>query len=393
MSFLPYGRQTIEDDDIAAVAEVLRSGSLTGGPLVERFERAFAAKVGAPHAAACANGTAALHLASLALRLGPGDCVIVPSVTFLATANGPHYVGADVVFADVDPQTGLMTPDTFGEAMERTKGPAKAVFPVHLNGGCVDMAAVAAIARREGLAVVEDACHALGATVAGSGPVGNCRHSDMTVFSMHPVKMIAMGEGGVVTTGDATFDSRLRDMRNHGMVREPARFLNTCEAFDADGQANPWYYEMQQPGFNYRASDVHCALGLSQLSKLDRFLRRRRALADLYAAALAPLSPIVRPVPRVVGCNGGWHLYAVLIDFDAAGTSRRRAMKELRARGIGTQVHYLPVHRQPTTGAGAIPTLRSPVPTPTTPAVSRCRFSRRCRMATSNAWWRVSLMC
>ena len=346
-AFLPYGRQTIEDDDIAAVAEVLRSDSLTGGPMVARFEQAFAEKVGARYAVACANGTAALHLAALALRLGPGDRVVVPSLTFLATANGPHYVGADVVFADVDPESGLMTAASFLDALARAGGSVKAVFPVHLNGGCVDMAAVAAIAAERGIAVVEDACHTVGATIADDGPVGNCRHSDMAVFSLHPVKTIAMGEGGVITTADAALDDRLRVMRNHGMMRDPARFVQPDEAFDGDGGANPWYYEMAEPGFNYRASEIHCALGLSQLTKLDRFLSRRRTLADLYDAALAPLAPVLRPVPRIPGCDGGWHLYPVLIDFTQAGISRSQLMAELRRHNIGTQVHYLPVHRQP----------------------------------------------
>ncbi len=351
--FLPYGRQTIEEDDIEAVAAALRGELLTGGLSVKAFEEAFAARVGARHAVVCANGTAALHLAALALRLGEGDCAIVPSLTFLATANGPHYTGCDVVFADVDPATGLLTPATLAEALTRVPAgrTARAVFPVHLNGHCVDLAGIHAIAQAHGLAVIEDACHAVGGAYAVDGgmvPVGACRHSDMAVFSLHPVKTIAMGEGGVVTTNDDSLATRLRVMRNHGMSRDAAEFTQADEAFDAAGKANPWYYEMAEPGYNYRACDIQCALGLSQLGKLDRFLGRRRALAALYDRRLAPLAPLVRPVPRTPGCDSGWHLYVVHLDFAALGIDRAQVMARLHDDyQVGTQVHYLPVHRQP----------------------------------------------
>jgi UDP-4-amino-4,6-dideoxy-N-acetyl-beta-L-altrosamine transaminase len=350
--FLPYGRHQIDEDDIAAVVSVLRSDSLTGGPLVAEFEQAFAERVGARFAVACANGTAGLHLAAMALGLGPDDAAIVPTLTFLATANAARYVGAEVTFADVDAATGLMRPEDLQEAFARAGSrKARAVIPVHLNGQCVDMEAVAEFAGRHGLRVIEDACHAIGATYrTRSGEevrVGACRHSDMAVFSLHPVKTIAMGEGGVVTTNDPDLYAALLRLRNHGMVREASRFVQRDEAFDADGQPNPWYYEMPEPGYNYRASEIHCALGLSQLRKLDHFLARRRELADTYDQALAPLAPKIRSIPRVAGCASGWHLYVVQIDFKAVGASRATLMRELLGRGIGTQVHYLPVHRQP----------------------------------------------
>ncbi|MBN2752901.1 MAG: UDP-4-amino-4,6-dideoxy-N-acetyl-beta-L-altrosamine transaminase [Rhodospirillaceae bacterium] len=345
-SFLPYGRHQIDEDDIAAVAAVLRSNSLTGGPLVSQFETAFAHRLTAPYAVSCANGTAALHLAAMALGLGPGDIAIVPSLTFLATASAPFYVGADVVFADVDPDTGLMTTKSLEDAIVRAQGRAKAVFPVHLNGGCVDLTAISNIATKHGLAIVDDACHAVGASMNGQA-IGNGENTDMSVFSLHPVKTIAMGEGGVITTASPILAERLARFRNHGMVRDPALFTQTDEAFDANGQPNPWYYEMLEPGFNYRASEIHCALGLSQLGKLDAFLARRRELAGLYDQALAHLGPLLRPIPRVQGCNGGWHLYPVLIDFAAANLSRADLMAALHNANIGTQVHYLPVHRQP----------------------------------------------
>ena len=349
--FLPYGRHQIEDDDIAAVVAVLRSDSLTGGPVVAEFEQAFAERVGARFAVACANGTAGLHLAPLALGLGSNDAVIVPALTFLATANAARYVGSEVTFADVDPETGLMRPKDLLDAIAReTERPVRAAIPVHLNGQCVDMETLAEIAADQGLRIVEDACHAIGATYqtrAGETiTVGSCRHSDMTVFSLHPVKTIAMGEGGVVTTNDPDLYAVLTRLRSHGMLRDPSQFTQSDEAFGDDGQPHPWYYEMAEPGFNYRASEIHCALGLSQLRKLDRFLARRTKIADCYDHGLASLSPVLRPVTRVPRCNGGWHLYVVHIDFAAAGKSRDRLMSELRDRGIGTQVHYLPVHRQ-----------------------------------------------
>jgi UDP-4-amino-4,6-dideoxy-N-acetyl-beta-L-altrosamine transaminase len=334
---LPYGRQTIEDDDIAAVAEALRGDFLTTGPTVEAFERAFAETVGARYAIACANGTAALHLAMLALEVQPGEVVIAPSITFLATANCARYVGADVVFADVDPQSGLMTPQTLAEAIGRVAGRRlRAVLPVHLRGDACDLPALSALAADAGAVLVEDAPHALGTTARFGNTaetIGDVRHSAMATFSFHPVKTIATGEGGMVTTNDAALAERLRVLRSHGMVR-PA---------DAD----PWWYEMPEPGFNYRLPDVLCALGLSQLKKLPRFAARRRALAQAYAEALAPLAPTVRIAARPAWSDPVLHLMCVLIDFEAAGTTRRAVVEALKAKGVGSQVHYIPVHRQP----------------------------------------------
>jgi len=349
---LPYGRHHIDEDDIAAVAAVLRGDSLTGGPVVAEFEQAFANRVGARYAVACANGTAGLHLATMALGLGPADSVVVPTLTFLATANAARYVGAEAAFADVDPSTGLMRASDLEHALEREEsGKVKAVIPVHLNGQSADMESLADLSTKNGLFVIEDACHAIGATYrthAGEEVrVGSCRHSDLTVFSLHPVKTIAMGEGGVVTTNDPGRYADLLRLRNHGMDREASHFVQREEAFDANGAANPWYYEMHEPGYNYRATDIHCALGLSQLRKLNRFLARRRALADVYDKMLAPLSPVIRPVPRVIGGTSGWHLYVVHVDFEAIGVTRADLMRKLLKQDIGTQVHYLPVHRQP----------------------------------------------
>jgi UDP-4-amino-4,6-dideoxy-N-acetyl-beta-L-altrosamine transaminase len=347
---LPYGRQSIDDDDIAAVVAVLTSEYLTTGPAVDAFEAKLKDITGAEHAVACANGTAALHLAALVLELKPNECVVVPSVTFLATANAAHYVGAEVIFADVDANTGLMGPDHLEDALTRADGRVRAVFPVHLGGRFVDMPEIAKIAQRNGLAVVEDACHALGGSVCeGSSwfAAGSCRHADMATFSFHPVKTVTMGEGGAITTNDAEFAARLRRTRNHGMLRDAAEFANHDLAFATDGSINPWYYEMDEPGFNYRASDIQCALGTSQLNKLPAFHARRAALAARYDHLLTQMAPIVRPVPYSDLTHPGWHLYGVLIDFAAIRHDRASVMNRLTERGIGTQVHYIPVHLQP----------------------------------------------
>lgn len=349
-SFLPYGRQLIEDDDIAAVVEALRGDLLTTGPYVGRFETALAAAVGSSHAIVCSNGTAALHMAARALGLGAGAKVVVPSITFLATASAPRMNGAEIVFADVDPETGLMRPDDLSDALERA-GRADAVFNVHLNGQCGDIEAIASVARAHGALIVEDACHAIGTSFVGADgqahEIGANAFSDLTVFSFHPVKTIAMGEGGAVTTKDPELGRKLARARNHGMTRDPAEFENQDAAFDASGAPNPWYYELGEPEFNWRANDIQCALGLSQLRKLGRFVARRRALAAAYDSFFSGYAPLLRPLARTRMCLPAWHLYVVRIDFSRAGMERGDLMRRLASEGIGTQVHYVPVHRQP----------------------------------------------
>ena len=336
-SFLPYGRQTIEDDDIAAVAEALRGDFLTTGPTVEAFETAFAKKVGAAHAIAVSNGTATLHLAMMALNIGEGDVCIAPSVTFLATANCARYVGAEVVFADVDPDSGLMTPETLAQALERAAGRrVKAILPVHLRGDVCDLPALKALADAAGAVLVEDAPHALGSIATFDGvahPVGDGAYSSFASFSFHPVKTLATGEGGMLTTNDATLAARARLLRSHGMVR-PAG-------------GDPWWYEMPELGFNYRIPDVLCALGLSQLNKLDRFVARRRALTALYARLLPARAPKAKLATSPAYSDAALHLLTVLIDFEGLGLTRRAVVEALKAKSVGTQVHYIPVHRQP----------------------------------------------
>lgn len=335
-NFLPYARQQISDADIEAVTRVLRSNFLTTGPAVSAFEEKLAEVADAAFAVSCSSGTAALHMAALALGLGQGDKVVVPTVTFLATANAARYVGAEVVFADVDADTGLIGPEQFSDALKRGGEDIKAVFPVHLAGQSPDMTAITTMARERGIAIIEDACHALGSTVQSGNvttPVGSCLNSEMAAFSFHPVKTIAMGEGGAVTTNDAALAGRLKLMRSHGMIRQK-------------GQAEPWAYKMAEPGFNYRASDIHCALGLSQLSRISDLADKRRLLVQSYDKALAPLAPVIKPLSRMPG-NPVWHLYVVLIDFKLAGIDRATVMNRLHDEGIGSQVHYIPVDSQP----------------------------------------------
>lgn len=348
---LPYGRHFIDEDDIAAVAGVLRGDYLTTGPAVEAFEGALASVTGAREAVALANGTAALHLAARALGLGPGDTVIVPSITFVATANAARLVGAEVVFADVDPDSGLMMPEHLRAAIADLPPSGKrALFNVHFAGQCENLEEIARVAREAGLLILDDACHAIGTeyrTAAGKWhKIGSCAHADLTVFSFHPVKTIAMGEGGAITLNNSSLAARIRRDRSHGLERDGA-LLSASFSRDLDGTRAPWAYELVAPGYNYRASDIHCALGSSQLKKLTVFVRERRNLMALYERMLEPMWPAVRPLSRTAACIPAWHLNVAIIDFARAGATRSSLMGKLKALGIGTQVHYIPVHRQP----------------------------------------------
>lgn len=330
---LPYGRQWIEDDDVEAVVAALRSAYLTCGPTVTRFEAALAEQIGAEHVVAVCNGTAALHAACVAAGLGPGDEVLVPALTFLASANCARYVGAEPVFVDVDPDSGLLDVE---DAARRITSKTRAIIPVHLTGRPADLDAVAALARTHRLTVIEDAAHALGATHHGA-PIGACGQSSMATFSFHPVKHVTTAEGGAISTHDPELAEAMRVFRSHGMVREHLR----------EPSPGPWYYEQQTLGFNYRITDLQCALGLSQLAKLPRFLARRRELAARYDGKLSGLEH-VRPVAEGTRDTvSAYHLYAVLIDFAAVGIDRAAVMHRLRERGVLTQVHYIPVCNQP----------------------------------------------
>ncbi|GJD47526.1 UDP-4-amino-4, 6-dideoxy-N-acetyl-beta-L-altrosamine transaminase [Methylobacterium crusticola] len=337
---IPYGRQSLDEADIAAVTAVLRSDFLTQGPLVARFEAALAARTGAAEAVAVNSATSALHVAYRALGLGPGDLVWTTPNTFVATANAARLCGADVDFVDIDP----MTYNLDAEALARKLAAARAaggrlpaiVATVDFAGQPCAVDRIRALAEEFGFRVVEDASHALGATWRGE-PVGCGRHAAVTVFSFHPVKIITTAEGGAATTNDPALAVRMRLLRTHGVTRE-------ADLLEGESHG-PWYYEQIDLGPNYRLTDLQAALGLSQLGRLDAFLARRRAIAARYDAALEDL-PLVRPWQDPDGASA-LHLYPVRFREGALRGGRRAAFEALRARGIGVQVHYIPVHTQP----------------------------------------------
>jgi UDP-4-amino-4,6-dideoxy-N-acetyl-beta-L-altrosamine transaminase len=320
---IPYGRQSIDDDDIAAVVAVLKGDWLTQGPHIAEFEEALAARVEARQAVVFSSGTAALHAAAAAAGLGPGDLVVTSPLTFAASANCVRYVGGSVSFVDIDPATLNMN-------LATVPPEADGVVVVHYAGLPTDLGT---LGRRPGV-VIEDAAHALGATTP-DGPVGNCARSDMCVFSFHPVKVVTAGEGGVVTTNEATLVERLRRFRNHGMTPRP--------------DLGPWYYEIETLGYNYRMTDIQAALGTSQLGKLDRFVGSRQALAARYERLLAGTS-VVLPPRAGDGSTHAYHLFPVRVP------ERARVFAGMRDAGIGVQTHYVPVYRHPAYAApGADP--------------------------------------
>ena len=336
--FIPYGRQTITEADIAAVVEVLRSPFLTQGPTVPVFEQAVAAKVGARYGVAVNSATSALHIACLALGLGPGDQLWTSPITFVASANCALYCGATVDFVDIEPATGLIRIEalTFKlKQAERTGTLPKVVVPVHLTGSSCDMAAIGALAERYGFAVLEDASHAIGGRYRGE-PVGNCCYSAITVFSFHPVKIITTGEGGLSTTNDPLLAQRMTGLRSHGIVREAERFEQEA--------AGPWAYEQQQLGFNYRLTDIQAALGLSQLQRLDEIVAERNRQLQRYRELLADLPVQLLEVPEEV--LSSVHLAVIRLQ-QASAQEHRQVFEGLRAAGIGVQMHYSPVHLQP----------------------------------------------
>jgi len=327
MAFIPYGRQWIDEADIRAVVETLQSDFLTTGPKVSEFEEAVAAYCGAKYAVAVCNGTAALHLASLAL-LNPGERVLTTPNSFLATSNAILYAGAKPVFVDIG-EDGNIDLDLCEEALRKDPS-IRAVYAVHFSGNPVKQEKLARLKAEFGVTILEDCAHSVGAEYAGI-KAGSCTHSDASVFSFHPVKHMTTGEGGMVTTNDGALYEKIKILRNHGMVKTP--------------DMKPWEYEMRALGFNYRITDIQCALGLSQLEKLDRFIARRRELARRYDEAFAD-HPLIRPL---YPCNdrSSYHLYVVLIDFDRVGIDRETLFLRMRERGIGLQVHYMPINRQP----------------------------------------------
>jgi UDP-4-amino-4,6-dideoxy-N-acetyl-beta-L-altrosamine transaminase len=335
---IPYGRQEITQADIDAVTDVLRSDFLTQGPVVPRFEQAVAGRTGAEHAVAMNSATSALHIACLALGLGPGDVLWTTPITFLASANCALYCGAKVDFVDIDPRTYNLSTGALERklaAAERNGTLPKVVVAVHLCGQPCDMASIQRLSEKYGFAVIEDGSHAIGGKYKGEW-IGNCRYSAVTVFSFHPVKVVTSAEGGMALTNDATVARKMDLLRSHGMTRDPALMR---------GSDGPWYYEQVDLGFNYRLTDLQAALGLSQLSRLDEYVRRRHALAQRYDMLLRDL-PVTLPWQHPDSYSG-FHLYVVRLQLPAIGRTRRSVFEHLRALGIGVNVHYIPVHTQP----------------------------------------------
>jgi UDP-4-amino-4,6-dideoxy-N-acetyl-beta-L-altrosamine transaminase len=335
---IPYGRQTISEADIESVAQVLRSDFLTQGPKVPAFEALVARHVGAPHAIAVNSATSALHLGCLALDLGPGDWLWTSPNSFVASANCGLYCGARVDFVEVDPKTYNMSSQALADKLARAKLEGrlpKVVIPVHFAGQSCDMAAIAALAHEYGFKVIEDASHAIGSLWKGAH-VGACKHSDITVFSFHPVKIITTAEGGLLTTRDAGIAQRLADLRSHGITREADRL----ERPDQGG----WYYEQQALGYNYRMTELQAALGVSQMSELDRFIARRHELVARYEVGLNGL-PVVRPWQHP-DSHSAFHLYVIQV-AEGARMDRRQLFDALRGAGVLVNVHYIPIHLQP----------------------------------------------
>ena len=329
--FIPYGRQCIDEEDIQAVAEVLRSDFLTTGPAVAEFEAALAKVAGTPYAVAIANGTAALHAAVAAAGIGPGDEVITSPITFAASANCALYVGATPVFADIDPQTYNIDPD---DVDRKITARTKAIIPVHYTGQPCDMERLAEIAKRNGLVLIADGAHAVGASYKGTA-VGGL--ADMTTYSFHPVKQVTTGEGGAIVTTDKRLYEALISFRSHGITRDPAKLLQN---------RGPWYYEQQSLGYNYRLTDFQAALGTSQLKKLPQFLQKRREIARQYTAAFNGLPGMITPWQSPDG-ESAWHLYVLRLDTERLNVGRDVIFQELWDRGIGVNVHYIPVYWHP----------------------------------------------
>jgi len=336
---IPYGRQDITQTDIDAVVGVLQSDFLTQGPMVPRFEQSVAQHVGARHALAVNSATSALHIACLALGLGPGDRLWTTPITFVASANCALYCGAEIDFVDIDPRTYNLCPQALAlklEQAERDGTLPKVVVPVHLCGQPCDMQAIHALSQRYGFKIIEDASHAIGGKYQGEF-IGNSRYSDITVISFHPVKIITTAEGGMALTNDDELATKMGLLRSHGITRDPAQMTH-----EADG---PWYYQQIDLGFNYRMTELQAALGVTQMERLDQYVARRHQLARRYDDLLAGL-PVTAPWQHADSYSG-LHLYVIRLHLDQIQKTHRQVFEALRELGIGVNLHYIPVHTQP----------------------------------------------
>lgn len=336
---IPYGRQEISEDDIEAVVGVLQSDFLTQGPQVPLFEQAVAKYVGVKYALATSSATSALHLACLALGLGPGDWLWTTPITFVASANCGLYCGARVDFVDIDPVTYNICPNALEAKLstaQKNGSLPKILVAVHLCGQSCDMAAIFALSQKYGLKIIEDASHAIGGKYMGDF-IGSCRYSDVTVFSFHPVKIITTAEGGMALTNDENVAYQMELLRSHGITRDVDRMMH-----ESDGS---WYYQQIALGFNYRMTELQAALGISQMQRLDYFIARRQELAARYNELLTTL-PIKLPSQHP-DCHSAWHLYVIRLKLEQIGNTRRQVFDTLRRLGVGVNVHYIPVHTQP----------------------------------------------
>ncbi|MDO8769889.1 MAG: UDP-4-amino-4,6-dideoxy-N-acetyl-beta-L-altrosamine transaminase [Burkholderiaceae bacterium] len=339
MEHIPYGRQDITQADVDAVVAVLQSDFLTQGPMVPAFEQAVASYCGTTHALAVNSATSALHIACLALDLGPGDWLWTSPITFVASANCGLYCGAKVDFVDIDPRTYNLCPQALERKLEQAEREGKlpkVVVPVHLCGQPCDMQAIHALAQRYRFKIIEDASHAIGGKYQGE-PIGNGRYSDITVFSFHPVKIITTAEGGMALTNSAELANKMALFRSHGITRDPAQMTH-----EADGQ---WYYQQIELGYNYRMTELQAALGVSQMQRLDAYVTRRHQLACRYDELLASL-PVTTPWQHP-DSHSGLHLYPIRLQLDKIPKSHRQVFESLREQGIGVNLHYIPVHIQP----------------------------------------------
>ena len=336
---IPYGKQSISEDDIQAVVEVLRSDFLTQGPLVPKFEEAICRYVGSEYAVAVNSGTSALHLACRALGLGPGDILWTTPISFVASANCGLYCGAKVDFVDIDPRTFNMSVAALEEKLkvaERDNQLPRIVVPVHLCGLPCEMEEISRLAKQYGFKTIEDASHAIGAKIKNE-PVGNCQYSDITVFSFHPVKTITTGEGGMAVTNQKILADKMELLRSHGITRDETLFTNESEG--------SWYYEQIDLGYNYRMTDLQAALGISQLQRVEEFVSRRHSIADKYNNYLKGLPVVSQLQPE--DRYSGRHLYVIRLQTNLLKKSHRVIFEELRENGIGVNVHYIPIHYQP----------------------------------------------
>lgn len=338
-TLIPYGRQDISEADIQAVVDVLRSDYLTQGPAVPAFERSIADHCGTKHAVAVNSATSALHIACLALGVGKGDIVWTTPITFVATANCALYCRAQIDFVDIDPRTYNMSVERLAEKLanaEKTGKLPMVVIPVHLCGQPCDMKVIHALSRQYGFKIIEDASHAIGGKYRGE-PIGSCRYSDITVFSFHPVKIITTAEGGMALTNDTQLAKRMHLMRSHGITRDANEMSH-----EPDG---PWYYQQIHLGYNYRMTDLQAALGLSQMQRLDEFVTKRHTIAKRYDQYLAHL-PVITPWQHEDSYSG-LHLYVIRLKLEKIGETHREVFEGMRAAGIGVNLHYIPVYRQP----------------------------------------------